>query len=159
MVTKKFIIFTVTAVMLFFSGNLFSQEMNSVEFINGIADKEEVTVGEAVKFFMMITENRSGSFDENVRQLIKAGVLDNGFDESQNSTLDRGLLAEMIAEKLNLKGSLLYLILPFERYAVKACIAENIMVDRVGEWDLISGGELIEIMTGVSVILETGRQK
>ena len=159
MVTKKFIIFMITAVMLYLPGNLFSQNMNSVEFINSIADKGEVTTGEAVKLFMMITENRSGSFEENVNRLKSAEVLDAGFHEGANSILKRGLLADMIANKLNLSDSLLGLILPFERYSVKACIAEDIMVTDVSEWDTISGGELIEIMTAVSVMLETGGSK
>jgi hypothetical protein len=65
----------------------------------------------------------------------------------------------MIAGKLNLGDSLMYMILPLERYAFKACIAENIMQTEGSEWDAVSGGELIEIMTAVSVILETGGTK
>ena len=159
MVTKKFIIFTITAIMLCFTGSLHSQNMNSLQFINSIADKEEVTVGEAVKLFLMITENKSGSFEENVKYLKSAKVLDSDFNTGANDALKRGLLAKMIAKKLNLKDSLLGLILPFERYAHKACIAENIMQTDTSEWDAISGGELIEIMTAVSVILETGGKK
>lgn len=155
MINKKFTVFIVTAIMLLYS-QVYSQNMGNITFINDLADKEEVTFEEAITFFVMVTENKTQSYESNLQLLQSRGILSGNISTDKNDPLKRGLLAGMIAEKLELGDSLLYMILPIERYAFRACVAEDIMQVEGSEWDTISGGELIEIMTAVSVILETG---
>lgn len=129
--------------------NLFSQDMNNIIFINDVADKEAATFGDAVKFFILTMGRKSRSYEKNIKYLHAKGIVES-VNKETNTPLRRGTLSLMIAKYLNLRDSLLFMIFEIERYAFKACVANGIMDYLCSEWDIISGGELIEIMTNVS---------
>lgn len=158
MIKKNFFVIVFGVLMLIFSSQAFSQGVESINSINKLADKDYVTVEEGMKFFVMVTTNKSQSYNNNIKMLKSKGILDADFSEEGFAVLKRGILAKMVARQLELSGSLLYLLLDVERYATKACIADGIMIYSASERDVLSGGELIEIMTAVSVKMETGRQ-
>jgi hypothetical protein len=56
----------------------------------------------------------------------------------------------MAARFLNLKQSLMYNIFGIERYAYRACLADNLFSGDGSENDLISGSELIELFSRVN---------
>ncbi len=157
MANKKRCAILAAFLLLLCSQKIFSQDMGNIAFINAVADKQEVTNKEAVKFFLLIIGEAPQTYDINLNTLKSQELIDMNADIPGDMPLKRGLLASMIARKLNLSDSLLYLLLDFERFALRACKADDIMQYNTGEYDVISGGELIEIMTAMSVKLESGR--
>ena len=146
---RKTILITLLIGVIFCAPQAFPQDISNVIFINELADKDEVTFGEAVRFFVMTIGKKPGSFKNNLRVLNKNGIL-TGIDTKRGDLIRKGTLALMIARYLDLKDLLLYKILKIRRYAFRACVANDIMHYNASEWDRISGGELIEIMTKVS---------
>jgi hypothetical protein len=136
-----------TAVLLLFSVSLFAQ--SNAGFLDEITDKVSVTIEDAVKLYVMIIDKKPGDFDSNVAALKSAGLIkDETINKSDN--LRRGLLASMIARHLKLGDSIFYMIFGTERYAYTACVAAEIMDSNGSEWDVLSGGEVVEILTRVS---------
>jgi hypothetical protein len=144
---KKAVLFS--AVFILFSFQLFAQNTSNITIINEIADKDQVTYSDGVYFFLLIMGKTPGSFDNNIETLNQEGIT-TGIALNEDSPLRRGALALMMARHLNLNDSLLFMIFKTERYAYRSCIANGIMNQNGSEWDKISGGELIEIMTRVS---------
>ena len=147
---KQIIILTISCILL--SSQIYGQKISQVTFINEIADKEQVTYGEGIQFFLMVIEKKIGSFQENVNFLNKEG-LTKGITLTKDSPLRRGTLSLILARHLKLSDSLLYNIFKSERYAYRACAAKEIMEYDGSEWEILSGGELVEIMTKVSEML------
>lgn len=145
---KKILIFLCIPVL--FSTLSFAQNTErNINFINDIADKDRTTFGEGVHFFVMIMGRTPGSFEKNINYLNKEGIT-KGIDLKKDSPLNRGAFALMMARHLDLKDSFLYMIFKTERYAYRVCVANEIMSHEGSEWDTLSGGELVEIMTRVS---------
>ncbi len=147
----------VLLVILLFPAALFSQGAGNVALINEIADKPVVSNGDAVTMFVLIIDERDRGFDANVSKLKEKNILK---DEQlkENDHMRQGQLARMIARYLDLNDSLMYFLVPSNRYAVRACVANRIMSYEVGEWDPVSGGELVEIMSKVSLLAEGGEE-
>ena len=144
---KKAVLFS--AALILFASQVFSQNTSNITFINEIADKDEASFADGVYFFLLIMGKTPESFDQNIDTLNQEGITA-GIELEEDSPLKRGALALMMARHLNLKDSLLFMMLKTERYAYRSCIANGIMHYNGSEWDKISGGELIEIMTRVS---------
>jgi len=142
--------------VILFTINIFPQGMKNIAFINELADRDEVTLGHAVRFFLLTVGAKTQSFERNIRTLNRYGIME-GITIEKDKPLSRGTLALMIARYLDLKGSLLYITFNIGRYAYRACVAEGIMHYSGSEWDLISGGELIEIMSIVSNVFRVKR--
>ena len=136
-------------IFLLFLVPLQAQNLGSLNYINELGDREAATYGDAVKFFMMIQNRDQGSFQENLAALSKSGIT-KGIRSGETSLLDRGTLSLMAARYLDLKDSLFYLITGSGRYAFRACIEEGLMDAEAGEWDVVSGEELIETMARVA---------
>jgi hypothetical protein len=117
---------------------LFSQEINQIEWLSQLDSKAIATFGDGKKLFYM-------TFPE-FSEKHKASPMDELNKYSDNSPLTRGMIAAIIARELNLKGSFLYILTGWERYACRACIAEGIMNSDSSENDPISGPELLDIM-------------
>lgn len=58
----------------------------------------------------------------------------------------------MTAKYLDLKGSFMYNLFGTERYALKACIAEDIMDADSSGSDLMSGADLIEVLGRIALV-------
>jgi hypothetical protein len=139
----------IISLCILFSSQLFAQNIANIEFINTVADKDKTTFADSVHFFMLTAGKKIQSFDENMKVLNREGIT-SGINLVKDSPLRRGALALMLARYLKLGDSLLYAIFKTERYAYRACAANNIMSYDGSEWDTLSGGELVEIMTKVS---------
>ncbi len=147
---KTKIILTLFIVCTFFCiPQAFPQDISNLIFINELADKDEITFEEGVRFFVLTIGKRPQSYKKNLRTLQKGGILE-GIDSDKDTPIRKGTLALMIARHLDLKDHLLFKIFKFKRYAFKACVANGIMHYNASEWDRISGGEMIEIMNIVS---------
>ncbi|MBN2402827.1 MAG: hypothetical protein JXN64_10560 [Spirochaetes bacterium] len=131
------------------SSHLFAQNIANIEFINNIADKNKTTFENGIHFFMLTAGKKVQSFEDNMKLLNREGIT-SGINYSKESPLKRGALALMIARYLKLGDSIFYAIFKTERYAYRACAANNIMSYDGSEWDTLHGSELIEIMTKVS---------
>jgi hypothetical protein len=145
----KKILLIIISLCFLFSSHLFAQNIANIEFINTVADKDKASFADGILFFIMTTGKKAQSFEENIKILNKAGIT-SGITLTKDSPLRRGALALMLARHLNLGDLLLYKIFRTERYAYRACAANNIMSYDGSEWDTLSGGELVEIMTKVS---------
>jgi len=64
------------------------------------------------------------------------------------------MIALMAARQLRLKGSLFYLMFDTQRYAHRACVAEEIMDASTSELDTLTGDELLEVIAAVSERME-----
>ncbi|MBN2038520.1 MAG: hypothetical protein JW864_00660 [Spirochaetes bacterium] len=145
---KKIIIFL--CILFFYTIQAYSQNTErNINFINEVADKEKATFSEGVHFFIMVMGESPGTFNKNIAFLNKEGIT-KGITQSENTPLRRGTFALMMARHLDCKDTLLFRIFETERYAYRACTANGIMSHEGSEWDILSGGELIEIMTKVS---------
>jgi hypothetical protein len=149
MAIKMKTIITFALIFIFISTLSFPQNITNIGFINEIADKDEATFEDGVHFFMLLTGKSPGPFQENIVKLNNAGITE-GIQQTKDLPLRRGVLSLMLARYLNLKDSLMYRIFKTERYAYRACIANDLMHYNGSEWDKLSGGELIEIMNKAS---------
>jgi hypothetical protein len=137
-------------IMLLLVSFVNAQEIN---FINSLAEKKVVTFEDGVKMYMYTLGKAPAGFDADVAvlkgmKLLKASKYD------RNKPLHRGMLALMVSRHLKLKGSLFFLIFDTERYAHRACVAENIMSASTSELDRMTGDELLEVMGIVAERME-----
>jgi len=128
---------------------VFSQDMNSLNFINALGDRDRATFGDAVRFFAISRAGRSAGFRADLAVLKKDGIAE-GMDYKEDLPLKRGTLAIMISGYMPLEDSLLFTLFGGKRYATRACIAQGVMNYDVSEGDYISGEELIEIMANLT---------
>lgn len=146
-----------SAVIVFFMAvPLFAQQPPGIAFIDELSRKSEATVGDAVKFFVMIQGERSRGFGADLQTLRTADLLDDR-EYTEAEPLKRGEVAFIAARLLELDDSLLYNIFGNRRYAVTACRAAGFIHGFGGANVKVSGGELIDIMTLVSDEMEAGR--
>ena len=141
----KLIIMSIALSIMFLTLPAFS---NSVQFVNQVADKQEVTFGDVVKFFVFVTEGRSVSFEADLAILTQKNITQ-GINLKENDVINLGTLSLMCARALNLKNTLLYNVFKNRRYAVRACIAAGIIPDNSGGYDKVSGEALIQVMRRV----------
>lgn len=120
----KMPVLVLAAVLL--STALFSQNM--IDKLSDIDGKVNATYGDAVALFKAETSK------------------DIYLNYKNDVPLTRGMVALMTAKYLDLKGSFMYNIFKTERYAVRACIDEDLMDGDSSENDLMSGAELIEVL-------------
>jgi len=123
----------------------FLNATTSVQFVEQISVKSEVTFGEVVKFFMFTTRGQFTTFEEGRNYLVQNNIAQ-GINLKENDKANLGTVSLMAARALNLKDSLLYNIFKNKRYAVRACAAAGLIDDASGIYDKVSGEELIEIM-------------
>ncbi len=139
------------SLIILFSSQLYAQNISNIELINSVADKETATFSDGVTFFLLVMGQTPKSFEQNIAFLNSEGIT-KGIALKKDSPLRRGAFALMMARHLDLGDSLLYRIFKTERYAYRACAASEIMSYDGSEWDILSGGELLEIITKVSEI-------
>jgi len=127
---KLFRITAVVAAVLFISAALFSQ---GIDKISDIDQKVTATYGDAIALFKAETKK------------------DVSLNYKNDEPLTRGMVALMTAKYLDLKGSFMYNLFGSQRYAVKACIAEDLMDADSSENDLMSGAELLEVLGKIAM--------
>ncbi|HPS57887.1 MAG TPA: hypothetical protein PK514_07250 [Spirochaetota bacterium] len=127
---KFFKVTVIALTAVFISASLFSQ--SSIEKISDIDRKVTATYGDAVTLFKAETKK------------------DVSLNYKNDEPLTRGMVALMTAKYLDLKGSFMYNIFGSQRYAVKACIAEDLMDADSSANDLMSGPELIEVLAKIA---------
>lgn len=127
---KLFRITAVVAAALFISAALFSQ---GIDKISDIDQKVTATYGDAIALFKAETKK------------------DVSLNYKNDEPLTRGMVALMTAKYLDLKGSFMYNLFGSQRYAVKACIAEDLMDADSSENDLMSGAELLEVLGKIAM--------
>lgn len=147
---KKYLLIIASVILLLPLSWAMPQETGNITFINGLADRNQVTFSEGVRFFVMVTERKTLDFNQSLNELKSKNIIDKDTEIDGKSPLRKGDLAMMIANKLDLNDSLLFKIFKINRYAFRACAAEGIMHYDGNEYDTMTGGELIEIMTAVS---------
>jgi hypothetical protein len=147
---NKPVIFVFIALVYLFSGFLYGQDMTQLGFLSELDNKKTVTYGDAVSMFKIQTgvavSKKKGSGDESF--LLK------GY--GQSAPLTRGMAALMTAQYLDLGGSFMYLVFGSERYAYRACIANEIMASDGSENDIMNGPELIELFSKIGDNEEDG---
>ena len=119
--------------------------MVSLQFANSLGEKERVTFGEVVTFFLLSVHGHYLGFEEDLAFLVRQNIA-HGIRLNENDNVNLGTVALMVARTLNLRNSLLFNITGSRRYAVRACIAVGLLPHNAGEFDKINGEELIEIM-------------
>jgi hypothetical protein len=119
--------------------------MFSLQFANKIGDKDALTFGEVVTFFLLTVHGHFLTFEEDMAFLVRHKIA-HDIKLNENDTVNMGTVALMTARTLNLKNSLMYNIFGSKRYAVRVCIAAGMLSHNAGEFDKVSGEELIEIM-------------
>jgi len=123
-----------------------SQDITQITFINELDNKVQATYGDALIVFKL----QSGStvaLKKGKSTAVDSFTL-SGYNEKD--ILTKGMASLMTAKYLDLDGSFLYLIFGTERYAYKACIANNIFVPGGSENDKMTGPELIELLSRIS---------
>ena len=119
--------------------------MFSMQLADKVSDKSEVTFFDAVEFMMLVVHGHYKNFEEDLDFLVKHNIA-HGIKLKGNDIANLGTISLMCARTLKIKNSLLYNIFGGKRYAVRACAAIGLIPDNSGEYDKVSGEELIEIM-------------
>jgi hypothetical protein len=66
--------------------------------------------------------------------------------QNQVAPLNKGVISQLLANALELKGSILFSIFGTQRYAVRLMVYHNLMPPLSSEWEHLSGDELLEII-------------
>ncbi|TAL38509.1 MAG: hypothetical protein EPN93_04675 [Spirochaetes bacterium] len=127
-------------ILVFCASAVFAQDIG---FVNELAKKETATFGDAVKLFVPAAGGQSAGFQADAQFLEAQGII-KASRYAEGETLRKGTLALMIANQMKLGDSLLFAVIGTRRYAVTACVAAEIMLPGSGEWEIVSGSELIE---------------
>lgn len=124
-----------------------AQDMGNIAFIADLSAKKEAAFSDAVKFFAMISGKKHANLEQTIKDLQHDKIIAPADAAADGAApLRRGTLAFMAARYLRLGDSLMYAIFKNKRYAVTACAAAGIMPGDTGQWDIITGSELIEVM-------------
>jgi hypothetical protein len=134
------------------------QTIKNVTFVHEIAEKDAVSFGDAVRFLVLILGKEPTNTLAGDLNILKGAGITAGLNYTENISMKKGMLALIIADYLKLGDSLFYMIFKTQRYAFRACIANDIMDYDASEYDSISGGELIEIMSKVSERASGGKE-
>lgn len=153
---KSLILLSCLLLALSLAAPVFSQDMGSIAFINDLSEKKEASYGDAVKLFALTAGRRSAGFKADLQYLLNEKIAW-GSGYAETAPLRRGTLALLAARYLKLDDSLMFAIFKVRRYAVAACVANELMSSDGGEWDVLSGGELIEVMGIISRKQEGGK--
>ncbi len=148
---KKYKYIICLIIISMFTIDIYSQQknqLNQADLLSELDNKEHATYGDALELFKLQTDSAIGSREKDDS---KSFIL-NGYEE--NSILTMGMASLMTARYLNLGGSFLYLIFGTERYAFKACVANNLLNANGSENEKMSGSELIELFSRISSIRE-----
>lgn len=135
----------IVALCLLVAGTGFSQ---SASLSLQIADKQVAAVEDAVALFMYSTEGKSSGYAKDASILKNKGILPAIYEPK--TPLTKGVLAYMLARHLKINRSLMFNIFNVRRYAVTACVAKGYLPAGSGEFDRVSGTELLEIMGKLS---------
>ena len=120
----------IAAALLLAGAALFSQA--AIDNLSDIDQKVTATYGDALTLFKAETRK------------------DVSLNYKKDEPLTRGMVALMAAKYLDLKGSFMYNLFGSQRYAVRACIAEELMEPDSSASDLMSGAELIEVLARIA---------
>jgi len=123
--------------------------MGDFTYIDDLTSRKTATQGDAVRMFVIALGRNPGAFNANL-QTLEREKISTGLKLAENAPLRRGDAALMAARYLKLGDSLMYAVFKGRRYAVTACVAGEIMDYAGGEWDVLSGGELVELIGRVS---------
>jgi len=115
-----------------------AQDLAQIMFINELDGKRVATYGDALRMLRFQVGAISKSYT----------YLDKGYFDDLKLT--KGMISLIIAEHLELKQSFMYRIFRTERYAYRACVAENLFSADGNENDLMSGPELIGLFLKVN---------
>jgi len=119
--------------------------MFSMQLADKISEKSEVTFFDTVEFMMLVVHGHYKNFQEDLDFLVRHNIA-HGIKLNEKDVVNLGTVSLMCARTLNIKNSLMYNIFGGKRYAVRACAAIGLVPDNSGEYDKVSGEELIEIM-------------
>jgi hypothetical protein len=133
--------------LLFLAPSLLSQNIKDVTYINQLGEKQNASFGDAVKLCVLSLGNNSQNFIRDRQVLTRLGLLQKLENYKEDDPLRRGTIALILARHLKLKDSLFYLLFDSERYAFRVCVAHGIMDEYGSESDILSGEELIEIVS------------
>ncbi len=144
---KKISFFYITFLLILaITGVGFTQDVTQITFLSELDNKAAATYGDALIIFKL----QSGSTAAVKRKSSSKG---NSFTlpgYTEGNLLTRGMASLMAARYLDLGGSFMYMIFDTERYAYKACIANDIFAEGGSENDKMTGPELIEFLTRIS---------
>ena len=124
--------------------------VKNVTFVHEIAEKDAVNFGDTVRFLVLILGKEPTNTLASDLAILKGAGITAGLQYAESIPMKKGMLALILADYLKLGDSLFYMIFKTQRYAFTACIANGIMDYDASEYDSVSGGELIEIMSKVS---------
>ncbi len=141
---KGILVFLILTIVFILQSSGHAQGVDSADYVTVLGDKEKATCADAMTIFVYQLGKKPGNYAANQEALRSMGI--NVTNRGENEFLRRGEMANMVAQYLKLRNSLFYNIFKTDRYAVKACIAAEIMTQDSSEWDILSGEDLLEIM-------------
>jgi hypothetical protein len=142
-----FVIVSCALIVPLFSQNTndASDKMSSLQLADKLSESSEVKFNEVVEFMMLAVNGNYRNFRDGLDFLVRNDIAQ-GIKLSEYDNVNLGTLSLMCARTLKLKNSLFYNIFGSKRYAVRACADIGLIPGTSGEYDKVSGEELIEIM-------------
>jgi hypothetical protein len=124
------------------------------EFLNYLADRPLVSVDEACRAVLILTDgtDESGSFQQRFDKLQARGIVRPAWKLRPDQAVDKGTVAYMVMRGCRIPGGVnAHLFgswgLGDRRYAVRELMFENLLPEDAGsDYQLISGGEFIGLL-------------
>ncbi len=142
----------VFAIMFIFA----AAQAQQIQFINDLSAKKTVSFGEAVTMYMYTLGRAPAGFDADVA-VLKGMKLLKAKSYDRAAPLRRGMIALVAARHLKLKGSLFFLMFDTQRYAHRACVAEDLMDAGTSEHDTLTGDEFLEVIAKIAERMEAAK--
>ena len=112
----------------------------NIEILNKIGDKQGVTINDVTLLFSSIDKSLIPDQGRSKR-LFKAVI----HYQKHKTPITKGAAAYITVKYLNIHSSLMFNIIPCERYAFRVCVAEGLFSRESNTAELLSGSELLEL--------------
>lgn len=151
---KKIGLLMVVLLVLIFPLQLVGQ---STQFFIDLANKEYASVADGLQMIAYLAD-LDGAILQGGSSAILAELQSRGIVEEEevqiNEELTKGFLANMIMKTLDLGGGMWYSITGADRYAYRELVFKGIITSVGSEYQGMSGGELIAIISRASLLKE-----
>ena len=126
---------------------------------HGLADRPLVNNNEALNGLIVLinSDDPTQSYEQRVQWLAERDYIEAGFDRPPNESVERGLIASVIAQVLDIEGGLtMRLIGPHPRYATRELVYLDIMEPGTSQQGM-SGIEFVGLIAEAEQRLENER--
>ena len=120
---------------------------DSAELAYALANKTWCTNNEAASLVLALVEGQDNTtaFQERLGALEARGIVQSQWNLQADQPVTAGTLGYMVTHALDIKGGLLYRLIPCRRYAYREAIDAGLL-ERGAEYQPLTGPEVVAVM-------------